>query len=65
MNDVLWLFLRRFILVFFDDVLIYRSSWAEYLQHILSLCILFYFILFYVLIRNIITRYVFIFLEQA
>jgi hypothetical protein len=34
MNDVLQPFLRRFVLVFFDDILIYSSSWTEYLQHI-------------------------------
>ena len=34
MNDVLQSFLRRFVLVFFDDILIYNSSWAEHLQHI-------------------------------
>jgi hypothetical protein len=34
MNDVLRLYLRRFALVFFDDILIYSSSWAEHLQHL-------------------------------
>ena len=34
MNDVLLPFLRRFVLVFFDDILIFSSSWAEHLQHI-------------------------------
>jgi hypothetical protein len=34
MNDVLCPFLRRFVLVFFDDILIYGSSWAEHLQHV-------------------------------
>ncbi|XP_066385018.1 uncharacterized mitochondrial protein AtMg00860-like [Miscanthus floridulus] len=34
MNDMLCPFLRRFMLVFFDDILIFSSSWAEHLQHI-------------------------------
>jgi hypothetical protein len=34
MNDVLQPFLRRFVLVFFDDIMIYSSSWTEHLQHI-------------------------------
>ena len=34
MNEVLCPFLRRFILVFFDDILIYSKTWSEHLQHI-------------------------------
>jgi len=34
MNDVLQPFLRRFVLVFFDDILIYSPSWSEHLQHV-------------------------------
>jgi hypothetical protein len=34
MNEVLQPFLRRFILVFFDDILIYNASWSEHHQHI-------------------------------
>jgi hypothetical protein len=34
MNDVLRPFLWRFILVFFDDILIYGSSWSEHLRHV-------------------------------
>jgi hypothetical protein len=34
MNDVLKPYLRRFVLVFFDDILIYSTSWAEHLQHV-------------------------------
>lgn len=34
MNDVLWPFLCRFVLVFFDDILIYSSSWFEHPQHV-------------------------------
>jgi hypothetical protein len=30
MNDILRSYLRRFILVFFDDILIYNTSWAPY-----------------------------------
>lgn len=34
MNEVLKPFLRKFVLVFFNDILIYSTSWAEHLQHV-------------------------------
>jgi hypothetical protein len=34
MNGVLQDYLRRFVLVFFDDILIYSSSWSEHLHHV-------------------------------
>jgi hypothetical protein len=34
MNEVLKSFLHKFILLFFDDILIYNSSWAEHLHHV-------------------------------
>jgi hypothetical protein len=33
-NDVLRSFLRHFVLVFFDDILIYSVSWADHLRHL-------------------------------
>ncbi|XP_066320154.1 uncharacterized protein [Miscanthus floridulus] len=34
MNDVLRPYLRRFVLVFFDDILIYSRTWADHLRHL-------------------------------
>jgi len=34
MNDLLRPFLRKFALVFFDDILIYSLTWIEHLQHV-------------------------------
>jgi hypothetical protein len=34
MNDILGRYLRKFVLVFFDDILIYNKTWEEHLQHI-------------------------------
>jgi hypothetical protein len=34
MNDVMRAYLRQFVLVFFDDILIYSASWADHLRHL-------------------------------
>jgi hypothetical protein len=34
MNDILRAYLRRFVLVFCDDILIYSTSWADHLRHL-------------------------------
>jgi len=34
MNQVLWPLLRKFILVFFDDILIYSKTCEDYLAHL-------------------------------
>ena len=34
MNDILRVFLHRFVLVFFDDILIYSATWADHLRHL-------------------------------
>ena len=34
MNDIFRPFLMKFILVFFDDILVYSGGWNEHLQHL-------------------------------
>jgi hypothetical protein len=34
MNHVFHPFLRHFVLVFFDDILIYRKTWTDHLSHV-------------------------------
>jgi hypothetical protein len=34
MNDALSDFIRHFVLVFFDDILVYTASWSSHLQQV-------------------------------
>jgi hypothetical protein len=34
MNEVLRPFIRKFVLVFFDNILVFSRSWSEHLQHV-------------------------------
>ena len=34
MNELFQPYLRRFVLVFFDDILVYRKTWREHVRHL-------------------------------
>jgi hypothetical protein len=34
LNEILWPYIRKFVLVFFDGILIYNLSWGEHMQHV-------------------------------
>ena len=34
MNDILQSYLRKFVLVFFDDILIYTRTWERHMIHL-------------------------------
>ena len=36
MNDVFWPYLRRFVLVFFDDILVFNPTLELHIQHLRS-----------------------------
>jgi hypothetical protein len=33
LNDILRPFIRQFVLIFFDDILIYSTTWTDHLRH--------------------------------
>lgn len=40
MNKIFQFALRKFVLVFFDDILIYSPSWSEHLRHLEALLLI-------------------------
>lgn len=41
MNAVFRSMLRQFVLVFFDDILVYSASWSDHLKHLEAVFTLF------------------------
>jgi hypothetical protein len=33
-NEIMKPFIRKFVLIFFDDILVFNNSWAKHLQHV-------------------------------
>lgn len=40
MNDLFRPYLQNFLLVFFDDILVYNQTWTKHLQHLRSVLVL-------------------------
>jgi len=34
MNNLFHLYLRKFVMVFFDDILVYNKNWSSHLKHV-------------------------------
>lgn len=34
MNSIFQPFMRKFVLIFFDDILVYSATWSQHLEHV-------------------------------